>query len=88
MVKRSVRDEPIQIVIHMCMEAILGILLKLSLSQTSKNAVFLIITYVFSSAKLEKRAKQFCLEVRELRGRWTGWEAEGRVGPNNVYTYE
>jgi hypothetical protein len=31
---------------------------ELSLSQTSKNAVFLIIAYVFSSTKSEKRAQQ------------------------------
>jgi hypothetical protein len=30
----------------------------LSLSQTSKNAVFFIIAYVFSSIKLEKKAEQ------------------------------
>jgi hypothetical protein len=35
------------------MEAMLGISLYSYLSQTSKNAVFLIIAYVFSSTKLE-----------------------------------
>jgi hypothetical protein len=45
--------------IHMCMEAMLRISVQLSLSQTSKNAVFLTIAYVYSSTKSEnKRAEQ------------------------------
>jgi hypothetical protein len=40
-----------------------------------------IISYVFSSTKLEKRQNRFCLESR-------GCGAEGRDGPNNVCTYE
>jgi hypothetical protein len=57
-VKRSGGDESIQVVIYMCMEAMLGISLYTILISTSKNAVFLIIAYVFSSTKLVKRAEQ------------------------------
>jgi hypothetical protein len=43
---------------------------ELSLSQTSKNAVFLIVSYVFSSTKSEnKRAEQ----VLPRGGRREGW---------------
>jgi hypothetical protein len=49
--------------------------------------VFLIISYVFSSTKLEERAEQV------LPGSEGGWgeerkEGVGRDGPNNVCTYE
>jgi hypothetical protein len=48
-VKRSGRDEPTWVVIHICMEAMLGISLY----------SYLIISYVFSSTKSEnKRAEQ------------------------------
>jgi hypothetical protein len=45
---------------------------------------FFIIAYVYSSIKLEKRAEQV------LPGSEGGWgeRAEGRIGPNNVCTYE
>jgi hypothetical protein len=36
----------------------------------------------FSSTKLEKRQKSFCLEVRGVSG------GRGRGGSNNVCTYE
>jgi hypothetical protein len=55
-VKRSGGDELVWVVIHMCMEATLGISVQLPLSQTSKNAVLL--SHVFFSTKLEKRAEQ------------------------------
>jgi hypothetical protein len=59
-VKRSGRDESIQVVIHISMGAMLGLSLY---SYPSKNAiyVFLIISYVFSLTKLEKRAEQVLL---------------------------
>jgi hypothetical protein len=57
--RRSGRDEPIQIVIYTCMEAKLGIsLYRYSYLKLAKKAIFLIIAYVFSSTKLEKRAEQ------------------------------
>jgi hypothetical protein len=58
-VKRSGRDEPMWVVIYMCMEAMLGISLYSYPISTSKNLyVFLIIAYVFSSTKSEKRPEQ------------------------------
>jgi hypothetical protein len=54
-----------------------------------KCFVFLIIAYVFSSTKLEKKAEQV------LPGSEGGWRKEGRDGgtggrndPSNVCTYE
>jgi hypothetical protein len=58
--KRSGRDEPIWFAIHMCMEATLGISLYSYLYlKLAKCYVFLIISCVFSSTKLEnKRVEQ------------------------------
>jgi hypothetical protein len=59
-VKRSGRDEPMWVAIHMCMEATLGISLYSYLYlKLAKMLCFLIISYVFSLTKLEnKRAEQ------------------------------
>jgi hypothetical protein len=58
-VKRSGRDESIRVVIHLCMEAMLGIsLYSYPYLKLAKRYVFLIISYVFSSTKLEKRTEQ------------------------------
>jgi hypothetical protein len=55
-VKRSGRHEPIWAVIHMCMEATLGISLYIYLYlKLEKHCVFLIIPYAFSSIKLENQ---------------------------------
>jgi hypothetical protein len=55
--KVSGKDEPIWVVIHMCMEAMLGIsLYSYPISNYQKHYVFLIIAYIFSSTKLVKRA--------------------------------
>jgi hypothetical protein len=68
-VKISGRDEPMWVVIHMCMEAMLGIspysYLYLKLA---KHYAFLIITDVFSSTKLEKRTEQVLLGTGGVRG--------------------
>jgi hypothetical protein len=57
--------------------------------ECDKNEYFLlIITYVFSSTKLKKRAEQVLPGSEEGGGRGRGWEARGRNGPNNVCTYE
>jgi hypothetical protein len=54
---------------------------QLSLSQASKNVVFL--TLVFSLQQNWRRGQnRFCLEAREV-----GVD-RGRDGPNNVHTYE
>jgi hypothetical protein len=58
-VKRPGRDKPIWVVIHMCMEAMLGIsLYSHPYFKPAKMLVFLIIAYVFSLTKLEKSAEQ------------------------------
>jgi hypothetical protein len=63
----------------LCIEAMLGISLY--------SYPYLIIAYVFSSTKLEKRGKQVL-----PGGKGVGAEREGggrgREGPNNVCTYE
>jgi hypothetical protein len=70
------------------MEAMLGIsLYSYHYLKLAKLYVFLIITYVFSSTKLKKRAEQICLEVRRV-GEEEEVEAVQRDGPSNVYTYE
>jgi hypothetical protein len=57
--KRSGRDESIWVVIHMCMEAMLGIsLYSYPYLKLAKFRVFLIIAYVFSSTELEKSAEK------------------------------
>jgi hypothetical protein len=50
--------------------------------------VFLIIVYVFSSTKLEKRAEQALPGRQGVGGGGGRLETGWRVGPNNVYTYE
>jgi hypothetical protein len=58
-VKRAGSDESMQVVIHLCMEAMLGIsLYSYPYLKQEKCFVFLIIAYVYSSIKLEKRAEQ------------------------------
>jgi hypothetical protein len=76
-VKRSGRDEPMWIAIHMCMETTLRISMYSYLYlKLAKCDVFLFISYVFSSTKSEKRrAEQFLPRNRD-----------GGDGPNNVYT--
>jgi hypothetical protein len=68
-VKRSGRDEPMWVAIHMCMEVMLGISLYSSIfiSNLQKHFVFFIIAYVFSSTKSEnKRVEQ----VLPRKGSW------------------
>jgi hypothetical protein len=71
-VKRIGENEPIWSVTHICMVTTLGI----SLYESSKNAVFLIISYVFSSTKSEQEGRK-----------GSAWKLGIREGdPNNVYT--
>jgi hypothetical protein len=72
-VKRSGRDEPIWVVIHMCMEAMLGISLYSYLYLKLAKMLVFLISYIFSSTKLEKRAEQV------LPGSEEGW-GMGRGG--------
>jgi hypothetical protein len=57
-VKRSGRDELMWVAIHMCKEAMLGISLYSYLYLKLVKMLCRIISYVFSSTKLEKRAEQ------------------------------
>jgi hypothetical protein len=58
-VKRSGREQPIWVVIHICMVTTLGIFLYSYLYLKLAKMLVLIISYVFSSRKLEnKRAEQ------------------------------
>jgi hypothetical protein len=78
-VKRSGRDEPIQVVIQMCMEAMLEISLYSYLYL--KLAKMLCLSYMFSL--------QHNWRTEGRTGSAWKWEGEtGKGGPNNVYTYE
>jgi hypothetical protein len=71
------------------MEAMLGISLYSNpYLRLAKTLCFLIIAYVFSSTKLEKRQNRFCLEVKAVGEIGKGWGKGGRNDPNNVCTYE
>jgi hypothetical protein len=85
--KKSGRDESIWVVVHICMEAILGIsLYSYCYFKLAKCYIFLIVVYVFSSTKLEKRTEQALPGSEEVEGRGTGQGGEN--GPNNICTYE
>jgi hypothetical protein len=89
--KRSGRDEPIWVVIHLCMEAMLGISLYsyLYLKLTSKNAMSFILYLMLPLQQNQRKGQnRFCLEGRKIGGRWRGQGDRGRYGPNNVCTYE
>jgi hypothetical protein len=75
-VKRSGRDESVRVVIHFCMEAMLGIsLYSYTYLNWQKFYFLLIIAYVFSSTKLEKRAEQVL-----PRSEWGGQEKKTARG--------
>jgi hypothetical protein len=83
-VKRSCRHEPMWVVTHMCMEAMLGIslynYLYLKLAKTLCLSYYL-LPFVFNKIEEECRA---CSAWK-----WgCGGAGRGRDGPNNVYTYD
>jgi hypothetical protein len=84
-VKRSSRDEPIQVVIYMSMEAMLGISLYLYLSLRLAKTLCFFLSLMFSLQQNWRRRVS-----EEGGGEWKGkeWRAGRRNGPNNVYTYE
>jgi hypothetical protein len=89
LVKRSGRDELIWVVTHLCMEAILGISPhSYPYLNWQKRFVFLIITYVYSSTKLEKGAEQVLPRSKGGGGKREEKGAGGRNDPNNECTYE
>jgi hypothetical protein len=56
-VKRSGKEEPMWVAIHMCMEAMLGISLYSSLSQTSKNTMSFLLSLMFSLQQNWRRGR-------------------------------
>jgi hypothetical protein len=69
-VKRSGRDEPIQVVIPMCMEAMLGIPLYSYLYLKLAKMLSLLLLLLSSLQQNWRRGQnRFCLEVREEWGR-------------------
>jgi hypothetical protein len=84
-VKRSVRDEPIQVVIHLCMEAMLRISLYSYLYH--KLAKMLYLSYYLLYFLFNKIGDEYGTSSVWKQG---GWKVGGRErdGPNNVYTYE
>jgi hypothetical protein len=79
-VKRSGRDKPVWAAIHMRMEAMLGISLYsyLYLKPAKTLYIFIIISYVFSSTKSEKRGTGSTQKQVEGQG----------GGPSNVLICE
>jgi hypothetical protein len=72
-VKRSGRDEPVWVSIHMCMEATLGISLYLYL-KLAKTLCLSFYLFCFSSTKSEnKRVEQVLHSNRNGDGRVVGW---------------
>jgi hypothetical protein len=77
-VKRSGRDNPIWVVIHICMETTQRIsLYSCPYIKLAKTPYFYYLLWFFFSIKLEKRGwNRFCPVAGALRG----------GDPNNVYT--
>jgi hypothetical protein len=78
--KGSGRDEPIGVVIHICMETTQGNHVQLSLSQTSKNTMFLCLSFMFFLLQNQRRGglNRFCLG-RVAVGRFWHWWAHWRM---------
>jgi hypothetical protein len=82
-VKRSGRDEPIRVVIHMYMEAMLGI--SLYNYPYLKLAKMLCLSYYCLRFLFNKIGEEARTGSSWKRG---GGKVRGRDGTNNVYTYE
>jgi hypothetical protein len=81
-VKRSGREEPIWVVIHMCMEVMQRISLYSYLY--IKLAIMLYLSYYLLCFLFNKIGKESGVGSTWKQGRGAG----GKDGPNNVYTYE
>jgi hypothetical protein len=79
-VKRSGRDESIQVVIHLCMEAMLGI--SLYSYPYLKLAKTLFLSYYCLCLLFNKTGDE-----GRTGSAWK-WGVVGRDGPNNVWTHE
>jgi hypothetical protein len=70
-VKRSGRDEPIQVVIHLCMKAMLGIALYSYLYLKLAKTLFLsyyLLSFLFN--KIREEEEEQVLPCPEVAGRW------------------
>jgi hypothetical protein len=88
-VKRSGRDELIQVVIHMCVETMLGIsLYSYSYLKLSKILSFLLSLMTSLQQNWRRGQNRFCLEVRKVGGRqrMVGGP-EGGIGIQTLYTH-
>jgi hypothetical protein len=87
-VKRFGRDVSIWVVIHICLEAMLGITLYSYTYLKLPKTLCLIVDYFFSSTKLEKKVEQVLSGSKGVGRSEQGWGERGRDGPNNVCTFE
>jgi hypothetical protein len=86
--KRCGRDEPIQVVIYLLMEATQGIsLYSYPYLKLAKSYVFLITSYVFSSTKFEKKTEQVLPGSKGVGGRRTGGGVQGGEMTETMYTH-
>jgi hypothetical protein len=86
-VKRSGRDEPVPVIIHMCKEAMFGISLYRDLYfKLAKMLCLFYYLLCFLFSKRRRGQNRFCLEERGGGEGREKWEAGGRDDPNNVYT--
>jgi hypothetical protein len=86
--KRSGRDESIQVVTELSMKAMLGISLY-SYPYLNKEKRFVFLIMLMSSTKWRKGQSRFCLEARGCGGKGgLAVRAGERNGPNNVCTCE
>jgi hypothetical protein len=76
-VKSSGRDEPMLVLVHKCMEAMLGIALYCYLYLKLAKTLFFLLSFMFSPQEIQRTRGQkgFYLEAGDRGG-----------GPNNVYT--
>jgi hypothetical protein len=83
--KWSGRDKSVLVVVHMCMEKMLGISLYSYLYLKLEKVLSFLLLFMFSLQQNRRRGQnRFCLEARGVGGK----EYRGRDGPSNIYTYE
>jgi hypothetical protein len=85
-VKRSGRDEPIWVVIHMCMETMIGISLHSYLHLKLAKTLFSLLSFMISLQNWRRGQNRFCLEARGCEeGKKAGGEGRGMV--QTMYTH-
>jgi hypothetical protein len=88
-VKRSGRDEPIWVIIHMCIVVMLGIsLYSYPYLKLAKTLSFLLSLMSSLQQNWRREQKRFCQEVSGVGGKGEGRDREGKDGSNNVCPYE